>query len=157
MNYDAQPFNVERVTQITSDACELSRCNESLPKLEYDQNNYIKVNRTFWKVLECATEKNIDKTLSHESGADRRNRKQFGPAKQPTFECDECHKMFPTNAALQTHRTKTHKVVHPLRSLVTTNICPLCKSSFTRCTVTYPTNFCKKIYRRRNPAYYQYK
>ena len=44
--------------------------------------------------------------------------------------CQLCGKKYGANAGLQTHRAKVHNVVHPLRALVTSAVCPLCNCVF---------------------------
>ncbi len=61
------------------------------------------------------------------SSADRsRTTKKFGPTNFPRFTCPLCPKAFDTVSKLNAHKYKSHKIRHPIRKLVSTNICPFC-------------------------------
>ena len=74
----------------------------------------------------------LDVVLSNDSTADRSTATMFGPQNEPKHKCDvlNCNKAFDTLRKLSTHRYAAHRIVHPLRSLVSSETCPSCKTTF---------------------------
>ena len=130
LNVDSHERNRDRANLLKEALVECSKYAKLEHGLTWGYNNQVKIDEYFWGALASLDKATIKKTLSFSSTADRKFRVQAGPARELTFQCDRCTKVFSANAGLQTHKNKTHKVAHPLRSMVTTSTCPLCGSTF---------------------------
>ena len=128
MNFDSHECNRERTKQLKDDLLECAKIAPLQFGLTLSHDNSVRTDKFMWKSLAGLSKSHIHKTLTYWSMADRRNATRLGPSRELKFICDTCGGKYGTNAGLQTHRTKAHSVVHPLRSLVTSNICPLCNA-----------------------------
>ena len=126
LNIDSHECNRERAVLLRNDLIECSKLNKLACGFSWRADNTVFIDAHFWHALACLTKSQIDRTLSFTSSVDRKHTKQTGPARELKHICDVCGSKFGTHAGLQTHKSKTHGVIHPLRSLVTSNICPIC-------------------------------
>jgi hypothetical protein len=81
----------------------------------------------FW--LSNITRTQLQIVTSYVSTADRIWAVKFGPQNELKFAC-ACSERFESKARLATHQWSSHGLTNPIRQLVTSNICPLCKVTF---------------------------
>jgi hypothetical protein len=72
----------------------------------------------------------ITSTLSHLSDFDRVNTLAVVPEEDKQIACTLCGKKFLDGRGLFAHQRRTHKRAHPVRGLINTSTCPLCKKEF---------------------------
>jgi hypothetical protein len=72
----------------------------------------------------------ITSTLSHLSDFDRANTLAVVPEEDKQVVCTLCGKKFLDGRGLFAHQRRTHKRAHPIRGLISTPTCPLCKKEF---------------------------
>lgn len=72
----------------------------------------------------------LSKVLTTFSSVERSSLIKDTASNEPIHCCTACDAKFDTNAKLQTHRYQSHNYRHPLRSLATSNICPLCSPTY---------------------------
>ena len=132
INFDSRECNRERANLLRNDLLACTLTAPLVNGLTWNSDNTICVDQFFWHSLSSLSKSQINKTLEFTSSADRKNKTLTGPCRELTFACTQCSKKFATNAGLQTHRTKTHSVVHPPRALVTSAACPLRDATFAK-------------------------